>query len=163
MTLVRSASSVPTTRYSPNFGRAIDAIPKSSPSAPPFSIEVLLREQPDAPTRPGFLEIDALVDRYQENPTRQIAMEKARNLIGSDTTLGDKSSLKQFRLAKGLSQSNLAAMIGTTQAHVARIESGRYDVQVSTLMRLAGALEVDPTQAVSAFVRSLTLIEVVRS
>jgi len=46
------------------------------------------------------------------------------------------------RLAAGLSQSQLAERIGTSQAAIARMEAGTYQPRVETLLKLAAALGV---------------------
>jgi len=45
------------------------------------------------------------------------------------------------RRAIGLSQTEVAALMGTSQSAVARLESGRSDVRFSTLERYVAALE----------------------
>jgi transcriptional regulator with XRE-family HTH domain len=59
------------------------------------------------------------------------AADRRRALAG---TLTDE------RLALGLSQTEVAARMGTSQSAVARIESGDADVRLSTLERYAAAL-----------------------
>jgi len=49
--------------------------------------------------------------------------------------------LAALRQAHGLSQTVVAARMGTSQSAVARLESGAGDVRVSTLTRYAAALE----------------------
>lgn len=44
------------------------------------------------------------------------------------------------RRGAGLSQTEIAARMGTSQSAVARLESGRADVRLSTLQRYAAAL-----------------------
>ena len=53
-------------------------------------------------------------------------------------TLGDE--LLSHRRALGLSQTEVAARMGTSQSAVARLESGTGDVRLSTLQRYAAAL-----------------------
>ena len=48
--------------------------------------------------------------------------------------------LTRQRAASGLSQAHIAKLIQTSQSAIARLESGRHDVQLSTLTRYAGAL-----------------------
>jgi transcriptional regulator with XRE-family HTH domain len=50
------------------------------------------------------------------------------------------AELVSRRLSLGLSQTEVAARMGTSQSAVARIESGAKDVRLSTLERYAGAL-----------------------
>ncbi|HSZ39220.1 MAG TPA: helix-turn-helix transcriptional regulator [Trebonia sp.] len=48
--------------------------------------------------------------------------------------------LAAHRLAAGLSQTEVAARMGTSQSAVARLESGTTDVRASTLERYAAAI-----------------------
>ncbi len=49
--------------------------------------------------------------------------------------------LVQRRRDHGLSQTEVAARMGTSQSAVARLESGEADVRISTLQRYASALD----------------------
>jgi transcriptional regulator with XRE-family HTH domain len=51
-------------------------------------------------------------------------------------------SLARLRLSRGYSQQQLATMIGSSQPHIARIESGRGELFFDTAGRLADALGV---------------------
>jgi DNA-binding XRE family transcriptional regulator len=48
--------------------------------------------------------------------------------------------LTEERMGRGLSQTAVAAEMGTSQSAIARIESGRADVKISTLERYAATL-----------------------
>ena len=50
------------------------------------------------------------------------------------------SELVAARVAAGLSQTEVAARMGTSQSAVARLESGDADIRLSTLDRYAAAL-----------------------
>jgi transcriptional regulator with XRE-family HTH domain len=47
------------------------------------------------------------------------------------------------RRARGLSQADLAELVGTTQSAIARLESGGRPPRIDTLLRIANALEAD--------------------
>ncbi|MGO9559675.1 MAG: helix-turn-helix domain-containing protein [Acidimicrobiales bacterium] len=49
--------------------------------------------------------------------------------------------LVEERVALGLTQTEVAARMGTSQSAVARLESGDADVRISTLERYAAALD----------------------
>jgi transcriptional regulator with XRE-family HTH domain len=49
-------------------------------------------------------------------------------------------ALVSARVAEGLSQTEVAARMGTSQSSVARLESGGADIRLSTLERYAAAL-----------------------
>lgn len=51
--------------------------------------------------------------------------------------------LHEARLAKGWSQRELGAQAGMPQAHISRIERGAVDMQVSSLIELARALDLE--------------------
>jgi transcriptional regulator with XRE-family HTH domain len=50
------------------------------------------------------------------------------------------ANLAEQRRAAGLSQTEVAARMGTSQSSVARLEAGLADVRVSTLERYAAAI-----------------------
>ena len=47
------------------------------------------------------------------------------------------------RRARGLSQADLAELVGTTQSAIARLESGGRPPRIDTLLRIANALDAD--------------------
>lgn len=51
--------------------------------------------------------------------------------------------LSELRRGRGLSQTEVAARMGTSQSALARLESGQADIRISTLSRYAAALDVD--------------------
>ena len=53
------------------------------------------------------------------------------------------AELVELRVAGGLSQTEVAARMGTSQSAVARLESGQADVRLSTLERYAAAVGRD--------------------
>jgi transcriptional regulator with XRE-family HTH domain len=74
----------------------------------------------EPPVLPGFREI----------ALRRMAAERA----------GLVRELAAQRQAAGLSQTEVAARMGTSQSAVARLESGAVDVRASTLERYAAAV-----------------------
>jgi transcriptional regulator with XRE-family HTH domain len=69
----------------------------------------------DLPALPGF---------------REMALRRRRMM----------TDLAEQRRAAGLSQTEVAARMGTSQSSVARLETGLADVRVSTLERYAAAI-----------------------
>ncbi len=47
------------------------------------------------------------------------------------------------RKERGLSQADLATLVGTTQSAIARLESGGRPPRIDTLLRIANALDAD--------------------
>jgi ribosome-binding protein aMBF1 (putative translation factor) len=62
--------------------------------------------------------------------------------------VGDK--VRNAREAAGLSQRELAARMGTSQAAVARLEAGGVGATLTTLQKVAGALDLKVTVELSA-------------
>jgi ribosome-binding protein aMBF1 (putative translation factor) len=92
--------------------------------------EVGLQTGPEAglPVMPGFRDM-ALRRRADEQAAR-MAEDRGRLL----------RELAEQRQAAGLSQTEVAARMGTSQSAVARLESGTADVRASTLERYAAAV-----------------------
>ncbi len=65
------------------------------------------------------------------------------------------AALKVARKQRGLSQKALGAKIGVPQSHISRIERGEVDLQASSLIQLARALDLElcllPSKLVPAF------------
>jgi DNA-binding XRE family transcriptional regulator len=77
-------------------------------------------EVPELPVLPGF----------REMALRRMSAERRRLVAG----------LTAQRRSAGLSQTEVAARMGTSQSAVARLETGDADVRVSTLERYAAAV-----------------------
>jgi ribosome-binding protein aMBF1 (putative translation factor) len=80
------------------------------------------------PVMPGFREMAAR--RMADEMAAQMAEDRARLV----------RDLAGQRQAAGLSQTEVAARMGTSQSAVARLESGTADVRASTLERYAAAV-----------------------
>jgi transcriptional regulator with XRE-family HTH domain len=81
-----------------------------------------------------------LLPGFREMALRRMAAERGR-LLADLTTL---------RRAAGLSQTEIAARMRTSQSAVARLEAGGGDVRMSTLERYAAAVGTDITWQVRA-------------
>jgi predicted transcriptional regulator len=81
--------------------------------------------------------------------TRKTALERLREKIAA----GDRGwffakiadDVAERRLAKGLSQRELAELVGTTQSAIARLERGGRPPRIDTLLNIAEALDCDLT------------------
>ena len=98
----------------------------------------------EAPLPPNFVDIDTLVEQAATDPVAKVAIADGRKAIAENYYGAEPRSLAYFRLQKGWSQKELAMRVGTSQSYIARVEAGDIDPQVSTLRRLATALEVQP-------------------
>lgn len=56
----------------------------------------------------------------------------------------------EYRLALKISQAELAERAGLAQANLSNIEKGKRDLTVSTLLRIAAALRVKPSQLIDS-------------
>jgi ribosome-binding protein aMBF1 (putative translation factor) len=86
----------------------------------------------DAPRTWGRLKQERLGD-----PRARAGYEAARRAF----ELGEQ--VRRLRLARGLSQSELARRMGTSQAAIARLEHGGVDPRLETLERLGRALDAE--------------------
>lgn len=53
-------------------------------------------------------------------------------------------AIRRWRMGRGLSQRELAGMLGMSPAALNRIENGNGNMQISTLFKIADALDADP-------------------
>lgn len=53
------------------------------------------------------------------------------------------ASVRQARKVKGLTQSALGQRVGLPQSHISKIESGGVDLQLSSLIEIARALDLE--------------------
>jgi len=136
-----SAFSTPTTPFEVEV-RGNQVIGAASPGARVYMLNVDL-SMDALPS--GAVEIDDYVAQLEQDPAIRVELEQARQEIRA-TIYGtdDPSSIRSLRLSKGLSQARLADAIGSTQAHIARIEAGHTNLHVQTIVRLARALDESP-------------------
>lgn len=95
-----------------------------------------VQELPD-----GQVSVSEMLAELSEDPELEEAFSQGRKWGGNVFYKGE-TSLKSIRLRAGLSQKKLAELVQTSQPHIAKIESGKADPQLSTLKKLATALNV---------------------
>ena len=78
--------------------------------------------------------------REAVDATFRSRMQEARVSLASEFLQDATASLARLRLERGYSQQQLAAAIGTSQPHIAKIEAGRTALMFDTATRLADAL-----------------------
>jgi DNA-binding XRE family transcriptional regulator len=96
---------------------------------------------------PDSLTIQNFIESLNAGGYAEIVKEGRRDLA---SWIDGKVTLRSLRLAAGLSQEQLAAAMETSQSQIARIESGRQDLSLKTMKRLALALGVDTHQILDA-------------
>ncbi len=127
--------------------------PLAETAEPPkfLVVEIANWQRPNFGLPANTVPLDKLVAKYESDPKRRAALQKARAQIAESLDPNQPKTLRTYRLERGYSQAALAADISTTQAQIARIESGKQDVQIGTLLRFAEALKLDPLDAIRAF------------
>ena len=94
--------------------------------------------------RDGSVSVSDLVTEFEaEDPE---GMADARRWVAEKVYADEDLTVRALRLRLGLSQTALAERVETSQPHIARIERGTEDIQLSTFRRLAEALGVDCNQ-----------------
>ncbi len=66
--------------------------------------------------------------------------------------------LKKTRLERGLSQRALSKIVGLPQGHISKIESGTVDLQTSSLIELARALDLEVMLIPRMLARTVTAL-----
>ena len=85
--------------------------------------------------RPALDDLDRhIAERAKKNPKLPAAVEARVNRRMLQRQLAER------RVALGMTQTEAAAQMKTSQSSIARIESGEHDVRLSTLERYAGVL-----------------------
>ena len=141
-----------TARFADDASVVLETDPVEATTHPRDIIEIEL-DAYSSGVRAGDMAIDEFVNQAERDPARAAALAEARQWV-AETFYSGEESLRAMRLRKGLSQARLAVLVGTTQPHIARIESGTPDVQINTLTRIAQALKEDPVDTIRAFLNS---------
>ncbi len=104
----------------------------------------------DVPLPKGFSDIDDVISGLEEDPRIAADLVRGRQELLAILPAGSLRGLAAIRLEKGFSQKQLAEAIGTKQPQVSRIEAGHCDPQLSTLKKIADALNVSLDKVASA-------------
>jgi DNA-binding XRE family transcriptional regulator len=154
-TLASNASLPSTTAstFPEDVGHTLAAVPETRGTP----VVVLAPVTVEAPLPGGFIDIDTLIDQAEADPVTRAAIADGRKAIADNYYGAEPRSLAYFRLQKGWSQKQLATRVGTSQSYIARVEAGSIDPQVSTLRRLAEALDVQPGMLLDAVINGAKL------
>lgn len=87
------------------------------------------------------ISLDSLISELSSDPEFSADLKNAHAWVG-DTFYKDERSIRALRLSRGMSQSDLAKAMETSQPQIAKIENGKSDPQFSTLVRLAKVFEM---------------------
>jgi ribosome-binding protein aMBF1 (putative translation factor) len=83
-----------------------------------------------------------LMNRLNTADEHMEGMAEARTWVAEKVLPDEGDTIRTLRLKKGLNQTQFAALLGTTQAQVARIEKGNTDPQRSTCKKLREVLGI---------------------
>ncbi len=96
------------------------------------------------------MDIEDLVAHEEKDPAVKEAVAAGNKIIAEQYYADSPQRLAFYRLRNGWSQKELAGRVGTSQSYIARLEAGEIDPQVSTLNRLAAALQVSAAELLQA-------------
>lgn len=88
-------------------------------------------------------DFDAFMAELEADPANAQALADAGAWIADTFYAEESETIRTARLRKGLSQKQLAAALETSQAQIAKLESGRVDPQYPTMLKLMNALDLD--------------------
>jgi DNA-binding XRE family transcriptional regulator len=100
----------------------------------------------------------AQYERELNNADYRNEMQQARERLAQDMAELGIDSLATLRLNRGLSQSQLAQMIGTSQPHIAKIEAGSGIPNWATVVKIADVLNVS-LDGLRPFIRVAAQVE----
>lgn len=104
---------------------------------------VVLRTQPKISVPRAFSSLDDFASELiAEDNSFSEKLSSARKLL-SEALTGSTDSIKARRMNLGLSQKEVADMIGTSQPHIARIEKNPSCMMFETAIKLSAALQID--------------------
>lgn len=101
----------------------------------------------------------ALVESLQSDPAHAKGLAAARGVVADALYPDDGVTLRTLRLKMGMTQTQLAAALETSQPHVARMEAGRQEPVMSTCKRLAAVFGVSLDALSAALDRQVKINE----
>lgn len=108
--------------------------PTVTPIIRTFSVTALSQKHND---------FDAFMAELEADPANAQDLAEAGSWIADTFYAEENETIRTVRLRKGLSQKQLAEALETSQSHIAKIESGRNDLQYPTMLKLMKALDLD--------------------
>lgn len=82
------------------------------------------------------ISLDDLLDTYNQDGEFKELFKQA-NIEIANEFYKDENSLRKLRLLKGLTQNELAEALNTSQAQIAKIESGKNEVLSGTVLKMS--------------------------
>jgi len=97
-----------------------------------------LAKKPIAKTK----SVNSLIEKFKARSASFEGHLKTARSATATALYGDEVSVRTLRLKKGWSQADLAGHIGSYQSHIAKIESGRDNLALDTVLKLATAFSI---------------------
>jgi len=94
--------------------------------------------------------LESLVNKYEKDEVRAKYLRDARLKLANSHYKGEVENFSALRLSSGMSQTELARKIESSQPHIARIENGTNDPSTDLVARLALAIGVEEQRVFSA-------------
>lgn len=94
---------------------------------------------------------DFMAQLCEEDSIFTEQLNAAHKWVADNFYNSNNQGLTKLRLECGLTQKQLAGKMNTSQAQLSRLEAGKQDPSLSTLKKLAQALNVDITTVIGAF------------
>jgi ribosome-binding protein aMBF1 (putative translation factor) len=101
------------------------------------------------------VELDDYIEEQEQDPQRRALLAEARRRLAGELYIdAPAKALVRMRMARGLSQRQLASIMETSQSHIALLEAGATDPRLGTVERLAKVLDQALPDVVSAWIQA---------
>jgi DNA-binding XRE family transcriptional regulator len=97
-------------------------------------------------------DLDSFIASLEKDPELAAGLADARKWV-ADTNSDERKTLRHYRLSKGLSQTQLAKLVGMKQPNISAIESNNRVPDYSTASRLGNALGISVEEVFAALNR----------
>lgn len=94
--------------------------------------------------------LNSLLAEFESDEEMASMLARSRKDLAASLYEDEPNTLSACRLAAGLSQLQLAKLVGTSQPHIARIEGGTTDPGTDLVARIAKALNIEDVAAFAA-------------
>ena len=131
-TQYQDALSTPTRVFKNSSDKAVASVSEYTPKI--FKFDIALKTSEAAAQHRKFADF---MTHRELDPTRARGMAAARASLADVLYPEDGTTLKTLRLKAGMTQTQLAIALDTSQPHIARLESGRQEPVISTCRKLA--------------------------
>lgn len=131
----------------------------SPASAPARVIFAQFNASQPAPL-PNTVSLDSLLSEFEADQGMAIHMAEARQELAESLYADEPNTFSVLRLRAGLSQSQLAESVGTSQSYIARIEAGKTDPGTDQIARIAEALHAEESAIYQAIRHQRTTREI---